>query len=303
MKITVFTPTYNRGVLLYNLYNSLLTQTCKDFEWLIVDDGSNDNTKQIVNSFVCENKIRIFYLFKNNGGKHSAINLGILNAKGNLFFIVDSDDFLSSNAVERIIWHYAFVEQRNDYSGICGLKVFQNGSIIGDRHPNDIIECSLFHFRYKLKIKGDRAEIYKTQVLKEFLFPIFENEKFCAESLLWNRIALKYPNMRFFSEPIYICEYLDGGLSDNSIVNRQKSSSYTLLLNEELSKCNIPFQYKIRAVINFWRFSFYHNSSFLNKFYRVNIIYSLIAYPIGFVMYLIDKFRYFKSLNSFFYFL
>ena len=101
--ITVFTPAYNRANLLDRLYASLVNQQCKDFEWLIVDDGSSDNTKDVVNSFIQDNKIDIRYIYQDNKGKHVAFNTGVKNANGNLFFCVDSDDFLSDNCISDIV--------------------------------------------------------------------------------------------------------------------------------------------------------------------------------------------------------
>ena len=104
--ITVFTPTYNRKKELSNLYNSLLSQTYKDFEWLIVDDGSKDDTKSLINKFKTEKKIRINYIYKENGGKPSAYNVGLINAKGEIFLCVDSDDIISSDALKIIYDDY-----------------------------------------------------------------------------------------------------------------------------------------------------------------------------------------------------
>ena len=106
IKITIFTPTYNRDYIIINLYKSLLIQTLKDFEWLIIDDGSTDNTELLVSSFIKDNKINIRYIKQQNGGKHRAINKALEEAKGELFFIVDSDDQLVDNAIERILYYF-----------------------------------------------------------------------------------------------------------------------------------------------------------------------------------------------------
>ena len=104
IKITVYTPTYNRANLLQNLYKSLLQQTYRNFEWLIIDDGSTDNTKQVVNGFISQGIIDIRYFYKQNGGQHTALNMGIEKAEGTLLMDVDSDDYLTDNALERIVY-------------------------------------------------------------------------------------------------------------------------------------------------------------------------------------------------------
>ena len=131
--ITIFTPAYNRAHLLQRLYDSLLIQTYKNFEWLIVDDGSTDNTKQIVDKFIEENKLQIKYIYKDNGGKHTAINTGVQQAKFDLFLIVDSDDFLPEDAVSLTFKAWQNVKDNSKVCGIIGLSQFTKGKIIGDK--------------------------------------------------------------------------------------------------------------------------------------------------------------------------
>lgn len=117
--VTVFTPTYNRAYILNNLYQSLCRQSYGDFEWLIVDDGSTDNTEGLIASWLDESKISLCYIKQPNGGKHRAINRGIQEANGNLFFIVDSDDYLADNAIERILFFMSLLKK------IISLQVCQ----------------------------------------------------------------------------------------------------------------------------------------------------------------------------------
>jgi len=124
MKLTIFTPTYNRGYIIETLYKSLKTQTCKDFEWLVIDDGSTDNTAEIFSQFICEQKVDIRFYKKGNGGKHTAANLALKLAKGELFFVVDSDDFLSENAVERILFYYEQIKDDDSFFGVWFEKFF-----------------------------------------------------------------------------------------------------------------------------------------------------------------------------------
>ena len=201
MLITVFTPTYNRAHLLPRLYESLKVQTFKEFEWLIVDDGSTDNTEIVVSNFIADNKILIRYFKQRNGGKHRAINRGVKEAQGELFFIVDSDDKLPPAALERIAQYYSQVSGNTHFAGVCGLKCYFDGTKVGGQQYFETFDCSMLEIRQKYHIHGDLAEVFRTDVLREMPFPVFEDERFCPEDLVWNRISQKYI-MRFFHENI-----------------------------------------------------------------------------------------------------
>lgn len=253
MLITVFTPTYNRANLLIRLYESLKVQTFHDFEWIVVDDGSVDNTEYIVNSFILDGIIPINYIKQSNGGKHRAINRGVNKAKGELFFIVDSDDKLPSQSLERVAFFYNQIRNDSHYAGVCGLRSYFNGNQIGGEQHFDTIDCSLLDIRHKYNIKGDMAEVVRTEVMRQYPFPEFQGEKFCPEALVWNRIAQSYV-MRYFHESIYLCEYLPGGLTDRIVKVRMGSPQATLQCYKEMLEYNIPIKSKIRSAINYWRF-------------------------------------------------
>jgi glycosyltransferase involved in cell wall biosynthesis len=286
-KITVFTATYNREHTLNVLYNSLINQTFKDFEWLIVDDGSTDGTKEFIERIQLENKLNINYHYKNNGGKHRAINLGVKLAKGELFFIVDSDDYLVEQALETIRDVYSEVKSDPVFAGISGLKVFPTLEPTGGEMKYPIVDSNALDIRMKYCVKGDLAEVYKTIILENYPFPDIADEKFCAEGLIWNRIAQKY-KIRYTNRKIYVCEYLEGGLSNMSVKNRINSPTYATTIYKDLFSYNIPFNYKIKAGINFWRFAFYRKESFLNLIKEIGWL-SLLVLPISVLFYLNDK--------------
>lgn len=285
--ITIFTPTYNRANVIIGLYTSLVRQTCKEFEWIVVDDGSIDNTEKIIKTFIQENVIKILYIKQVNGGKHRAINRGIKEAKGELFFIVDSDDYITDNALERITFHYDKIKKDKSFAGVCGVKAHLNGEKVGGEEKWSINDCNSLDFRFKYKSKGDMAEVYRTEILRAYPFPDYNDEKYCAESLIWNRIAKNY-KMRYFYEKIYICDYLPDGLSNNSINNRIKSPNYAVQNYRELLEMNVPFRVKIRAALNYWRFSFYISRKISEKIFEINIIY-VILLPISWFICLLDK--------------
>ncbi len=256
MIITVFTPTYNRAKLLPRLFESLCAQTCTDFEWLIVDDGSTDNTEEVVGNFIKGHKqsFPIQYIRKENGGKHTAINLGAKEAKGELFLIADSDDTLPPQSIDTIIKNYIPIKNNNSFAGVCGYMKHSNGCIIGNPLLN--IDASSIEMRGKFRIHGDMLEVFKTNILKEFPFPEISNERFCPEALVWNRIAQKY-KLRVFAKAIYCRDYFEGGLTANIVRIRMNSPVASMMTYAEMTKYpSVPLMQKIRSAINYWRFRF-----------------------------------------------
>lgn len=286
--ITIFTPTYNRATLLPRLYESLKSQNIQNFEWVVVDDGSSDNTEEVVKGFEAENRIPIQYIKKDNEGKHIAINKGVELANGELFFIVDSDDYLTPDATQLIANYYPKIKHRDDFAGMSFRRGISATEYIGTNRTFDDIEATALDFRFKHRIDGDMAEVFKTSVLKLYPFPKIANEKFCSEGLVWNRIALKY-KLLWTSHIIYIGEYLAGGLTDNNFIIRKNSPKTSTFFYSELSRMPIPFTQKIRAGINYWRFSRFVNKPFLEKWNEVNPLYSIIALPLSLIFFIRDK--------------
>ena len=287
INITVFTPAYNRAYTLERLYNSLLLQRDVTFEWLIIDDGSTDNTAEVVEKFKKENLIVINYHYVKNGGKHRAINLGARFAEGELFFIVDSDDMLTKDSLTKVYKYYKSILEIDDFIGVAGLVANLNNEVIGTMSGFDYLDTDMLSYREVFKYKGDRAEVFVTGKFKDFPFPEYENEKFCPEALVWNRISQKY-KMRYFNEIIYQCEYLDDGLTASIFKVRKDSPIATLMHYSELSSYSISLFSKIRAAVNFWRFSFYTNHSLFNKVKMIGFWKSLISFVPGSIAYILD---------------
>lgn len=256
VKITVFTPTYNRVGLIKNLYKSLLRQSCKDFEWVIVDDGSSDDTEVLVESWLCKsNNFDITYVKVQNGGKHRAINKGIDISNGELFYIVDSDDYIMDDAIERVIkWESTIASSKEKYAGIAGAKGFDEYTIIGSNFNDKWIDATSLD-REKFNIKGDKAEIFYTEVLKNNKFPEFDGEKFITESVVWYKIANCNLKIRWFNEIISICEYQDSGLSNQG---------------EKLFYDNpIGALYSLKNEIGYKQFSFKRRAYAVNKYIKI----------------------------------
>lgn len=215
MRITVFTPTYNRAYSLPRLYESLKAQTFHDFEWVIVDDGSADNTEEVVNGFISDKPFfAIKYKKTENGGKHRAINRGMELVDGELFLVMDSDDWLREDALEWIDKVEMSIpqDQKKEFGGVYGLRVHTDGSIIGSTFVGDTLDATYFE-RGKYSISGDKAEVYYSRLMRKYPFPEFKGEKFCTECLVWDQIAAEGLKLRFFNEGIYFCEYLEDGLT------------------------------------------------------------------------------------------
>lgn len=286
--VTVFTPVYNRKNLIGNLYQSLLSQTYKNFEWIIVDDGSTDDIDEIIKSYQNEDRILIRFIKQENGGKHRAINNGVLHAKGELFYIVDSDDYLTKDSIERIVFHYQYIKNNDKFAGVCGMKCFPDGSRIGKEVTWKILKDSWINYWIIKNIKGDVAFVFKTSVLRNYLFDDIPGEKFCAESLVLNRIGKNYL-MLFFNEKIYIAEYLSDGLSVSSIKNRMNSPNYAMRIYSEMASLDIPYLKKIKAHINYWRFAPCSKLKMKNKIKQIGISSYIIFMPIGYLFHMKDK--------------
>ncbi len=265
--ITVFTPTYNRAHLLTRLYESLCQQTYKDFEWIIVDDGSTDQTQSLIKNLELRIKTNgscgnsefkglggIRYIRQANGGKHRAINRGVQEARGELFFIVDSDDLLPENALQTVVERWAAVRDDVCIGGVCGLDMTPNGTVIGSGLAKGEQISNSLDIRLKYHVTGDLKEVFRTSVLREFPFPEYESEKFCPEALVWNRIAQQY-NLQYFNQPIYIAEYQEGGLTDRIVKVRMQSPMASTTCYQEMVSYDIPLKEKIKAAINYWRFA------------------------------------------------
>lgn len=210
--LTVITPVFNRKKELERLYNSLCNQSQKDFRWLIVDDGSSDNVEEKIKEWKRESSFDLRYVKKENGGKHTALNRGIRLINTELTFIVDSDDWLPENAIEIILKYH---KKWRGTKGLCGysfLRFYPNGQVNEAFFPEDERVDTYVNVRINGGIAGDKAEVFVTEVLKKYPFPVFGNEKFVPEDLVWVKMSGFY-KMVHINECVYIGEYLEGGLT------------------------------------------------------------------------------------------
>lgn len=289
--VTIFTPTYNRGYTLSKLYNSLLDQTNKNFTWLIVDDGSTDNTKELVDKWIEEDKIKIEYIKQENQGKHIAHNTGVDNCKTELFFCIDSDDYLLENAVEDILKCRDKISG-NNVSGIVSLKITKSGQAVGTEMPHGIEYGSLSDLYEKYRFKGDTALVFKTSILKKYKFPKIDGEKFVGEEYIYCQIDEKY---KLYVSPYkyYVCEYLEDGYTTNMfkiIANNPKG--YMELKNVKLrtsNRFNIKYKSASLYIVGCWLSK---EKNIIKNSY--NKFITIIAYPLALAVYMI-RFRKIKN--------
>lgn len=281
MKVTVLTPAYNRDYIIERLYKSLVMQTYKNFEWLVIDDGSTDKTENKINEFIREDKIKIRYFKQQNGGKHRALNKGISLIRNEVTFIVDSDDYLLDNAIEEITKAY---EIYNDNPQICGysfLRCFPDMKINGDSfrespYVSDYITC-----RLNEGISGDKAEAYLTKCLKEFPFLEVEGENFLFEDYVWIQMAEKYKTIHF-NIPIYMGNYLEDGLTKNIDVMKINNPIGMMQRSKimESRKCNILT--RIKAIIMYISYGRIAQYSYLDLYKNsLNKGFYILLLPVG----------------------
>lgn len=285
--ITILTPTYNRASLLPRLFDSLLRQTNKDFEWIVVDDGSTDDTRDVVANLKekCGGAFPMGYVYKANGGKHMAINIGAERARGELLFIADSDDLLTDDALETVANSWHDISDDKSFAGIAGLDItMDTREVIGSGLPQEHIDCNAIDIRYRHHVTGDMKEVFRTEVLREFPFPEFAGERFCPEQLVWFRMARRY-RLRYINKPIYIADYQPDGITAGITRARMRNPSASMLTYAELTECPVPFLVKVKAAINFWRF--WHCRTATSVVPRVALRWHWLR-PLGWMMHVRD---------------
>ena len=236
---TIFTPTYNRGYILPVLYQSLQNQTFNDFEWLIVDDGSTDDTEQLVTGWLQDKKaFPIRYYKKENGGKPRAINYGIQYAAGKFFFMVDSDDLLLPKALEKMYAWCKEIEDDSAFIGVGAARGFPDGNYIKGVAPivneKGYVDATNLD-RAKYNLDADMCEAYKTQLFKKYPMAEWLGEKFAPEQIALNEIALDGYLLRWHSDIIYQCDYLEDGLTKgSSSLEKNNPMGYAMMYNHKL---------------------------------------------------------------------
>lgn len=251
---TILTPTYNRAYALPALKASLDAQTESNFEWLIVDDGSSDGTADLVGKWIETSAYPVKLIRSPNGGKHRALNKGIPEAKGDWIYIVDSDDVLPLDALEKIAPRTNIAKADPAIGGIMGYRQTKTGEIIGKAFPEGLRRRDAATLTFEDKIRGDKAEVFKASVLRKFPFPEIPGEKFITECVVWFRIAQAGYDLLLMPEAIYTCDYREDGLSARSFELRLRNPRGTLLFYAEELALPYSLSSLFREAVNYVRF-------------------------------------------------
>ncbi len=282
-KLTVFTPTYNRAYCLVHCYESLKRQTSKDFVWLVIDDGSTDNTKELVAEWIAENAIPIRYHRQENQGMHGAHNTAYELIDTELNVCIDSDDFMPDDAVEKIIAFWK--EYGSDrVSGIVGLDSDEDGRIIGTKLPEHLERSTLFGLYHKHGVTGDKKLVYRSELTRQYPYPIFKNEKYVGLAYKYYMLDQNY-EMLLMNQILCCVEYLPDGSSMNMLKQYRRNPKGFAFFRKELMK--LPFasvSFKYKQAIH------YVSSSLISKNRKFFMetpskTLTLLAAPIGVMLY------------------
>lgn len=256
MRFTVFTPTFNRAHTLLRPYESLCAQRFRDFEWLIVDDGSSDHTDELVEGWIAEGRLNIRYIRQENGGKHRAFNHGVREAAGELFVPLDSDDWCTPDALERFDLHWQAIPeaQRGNFSGVGCLCRDEYGNPVGRGYPETPLDASLLDLLRQQALIGEKWGCHRTELLRQHPFPEYPGEKFVPEALVWNRLARQY-RMRFVNEGLRIYARSDDGLMAASLSIRVNSPQGARQYYLEAARLPLGMKNSLAAWLNYGRFA------------------------------------------------
>ncbi len=291
VKLSIVTATYNRGSLLKRCYESLCMQTNRNFEWIIIDDGSIDDTEEIVSNFC--NDFDIKYFKKKNGGKHTALNVSHSLIEGDYVLLLDSDDYLIETAVEKVLAGW----EKYKENIMIGIVVFLKGNSINDpfckaRDEDEYKPVDIMRYKRVSLHSNDCCEVIRSDLFKKYRFPEFENEKFISEGALWNRVSFTHKCI-YINEVIYIADYLEGGLTQSGRklrINNPLGGMYTANLN--MNKKN----YLERRIKNGLLYTSYgcfagKNLKEMIKMTDSKVLITM-CYPFGVILYLVWKRKY-----------
>jgi glycosyltransferase involved in cell wall biosynthesis len=294
----VFTATYQRAYCLSNCYESLKRQTCKDFLWLIIDDGSTDETSALVGKWISENAIEIRYHWQPNGGMHAAHNAAYELIDTELNVCIDSDDFLADDAVERIL-NFWRDNASPEISGIVGLDAYTDGQIVGTRLPTGLRTARLFDLYQKYRVTGDKKIVYRTELIRLHPYPIFPNEKYVGLASKYYQLD-QYYQLLLLDEVLCIITYMPDGSTRNKIAEYRRNPRGFAFYRKTLM--NLPFaslSYRFRQAIHYVSSSaFARNRQFLHESPRK--LETLLAIPAGLVLclYILAKTRFSRARES-----
>ncbi|NHM29289.1 glycosyltransferase family 2 protein [Neobacillus terrae] len=280
--LTIFTPTYNRAYTLHKCYECLKRQSNKEFIWLIIDDGSTDNTKELVDNWIKEDKISIRYHFQNNLGMHGAHNTAYRLIDTELNVCIDSDDYMPDDAVEKIVTFWK-ENGSDDIGGIIGLDCKDTGEILGTDLPKNIKTSTLFNLYNKYGVKGDKKLVYRTSLTKKYPYPVYQSEKLVPLSYKYYMLDQEC-EMLLMNERLCCVEYLPDGSSKNILKQYKVSPMGFRFYRMEMMKLpNTTLFFRFKQAIHYVSSSIFAESkSFLRD--SPQKLLTLIALPFGIVL-------------------
>lgn len=282
--LTIFTPTYNRAYTLHLCYESLRRQTSRDFIWLIIDDGSADGTKKLVEEWIAAGHVPIRYFYQENQGMHGAHNTAYDLIDTELNVCIDSDDYMPDDAVEKII---SFWKQKGstEYAGIVGLDADRSGRVIGTKMPGNLNASTLSDLYGKYKVKGDKKLVYRSELTKSTPpYPLFPGEKYCPLSYKYILIDRKHP-LLIMNEVLCHVEYLEDGSSLNMISQYKKNPRGFSFFRKAAMEHAPNFRERFRESIH------YVSSNLMISNYRFllespKFLTTLLSTPFGLLLFL-----------------
>jgi len=287
--LTVFTPTYNRAYCLPQCYEGMKTQTCRDFIWMIIDDGSTDGTKELAAGWQAEGLVEIVYVYQRNQGMHGAHNTAYENIKTLLNTCIDSDDYMPPDAVQKIVEFWQ-LNGGDKYSGIAALDCDADGNVIGTELPDNIKSSRYFDLYHKHKVRGDKKLIYRSELTREYPYPIFEGEKYVGLACKYTKIDINY-EMLILNQPVCCVEYMLDGSSNNmmkSYVNNPRGFAY--IRREAMALPMGGFSHKFQQAVHYVSSSiFAKDADFLRN--SPKKLTTLLALPFGMLLNIYIRFK------------
>lgn len=286
--LTIFTPAYNRAHTLHLGYEALLRQTCKDFEWLIIDDGSTDNTRELVARWTKENKISIRYHYQENQGMHGAHNTAYRLIETELNTCIDSDDYMPDDAVEKIVTFWK--KYGNDkVAGMIGLDQTIQGKIIGTTFPKELKDTTLFGF-YENGGKGDKKLVYRTDIIKRYPeYPIFRGEKYVGLAYKYYCVDEDY-SLLTMNDVLCIVEYQQDGSSMNMYKQYWKNPKGFAFYRKKEMQITRNWKRKFMVCIHYVSSSIMaKNGHFIQD--SPNKLLTFLSIPFGLFLYLFIRYK------------
>ena len=293
--LSIFTPTYNRKQLLPRLYNSLQAQISREFEWIIVDDGSSDDTDILIREYANAADFSILYYYQKNSGKHVAFNEAIKLASGEIIICIDSDDYLAQDtSVSEILADWNCVKDEKNCAGIISLKSLANGKLLGSEIPENMKFASPFDLSHIYHLQGERNIIFRLAYLKEYMFPEYEGEKFCPDSYISDKMSQKY-TMYLRHKVDVICEYQDDGLSYKFKQLMKEYPKGFCISNMQMIDMEPSFRSMSMTAIRYWAFRFLAGNCNINYDGTKHKIWVKVCSVPGFALYIYYRFRLYQK--------